>query len=204
MDEAELIAHWDGMAGRFDRMIAPLERGVLGRARDWVCGRSRGDVLELAVGTGLNLKHYPPEVRLTGIEWSPAMLAVAAGRARSLGREVRLVRGDASRLPFAAASFDTVVCTLSLCCIPDDDAALVEAARVLRPGGRLLLLDHVASTVAPFLWAQRLLEHFTIPREGEHFTRRPLPKLAAHGLDVVESRRQAFGALERVLAVRRG
>lgn len=194
--------HWDEQAGTFDRMIAPLERRWLGAGREWVCSRARGDVLEVAVGTGLNFGHYPPGTAITGIEWSAPMLERARARAREVGLEADLGVADAADLPFDDASFDTVVCTLSLCCIPEDDGALAEAARVLRPGGRLLLLDHVASTWPPVRWVQRVLEHFTIPREGEHFTRRPADKLAPHGLEVAESERSLFGILERVHAVR--
>lgn len=200
MEQGKLVEHWDRMATRFDRMIAPLERRMIGDARDWVCGRARGRVLELAIGTGLNLPHYPDGVDLTGIEWSPRMLEVTAAKVAAMGHDVALVQGDAANLPFGDDSFDTVVCTLSLCCIPDHDDALAESARVLRPGGRLLLVDHVASTVAPVRWGQRLVERFTIPGQGEHFTRRPLPMLAAHGFRVDESRRQLLGIIERIEA----
>lgn len=200
--EARCVAHWNETAVRFDRMIAPMERRILGQTRDWMAARAGGRVLELAIGTGLNLPHYRSGTDLTGIEWSPAMLAIAHRRAAGLGVPVDLVLGDAAHLPFADASFDSVTCTLSMCCIPDDDGALAEAARVLRPGGRLVLVDHVVSTVAPLRWAQRAVEHFTIPQAGEHFTRRPIEKLPAHGFKVAESVRRTFGAIEMVDAVR--
>ncbi|TRY17866.1 class I SAM-dependent methyltransferase [Tessaracoccus rhinocerotis] len=200
MSEEKFRQRWNEAAGTFDKMIAPMERRWLAAGRDWVCSRVQGEVLELAVGTGLNFPHYPRGTRLTGIEWAPEMLRKARTRAEETGLEVRLQVADATELPFEDDSFDTVVCTLSLCCISDHDRALAEAARVLRPGGRLLLLDHVASTVPPLRWLQRLVERFTIPREGEHFTRRPAERLAAHGFDVVDSERQLFGILERVHA----
>lgn len=202
MSTEKFRKHWDEQASTFDQMIAPLERRWLGAGREWVCSRALGDVLEVAVGTGLNFGHYLPGTRITGIEWSARMLERARDRAREVGLEADLQVAEATDLPFDDASFDTVVCTLSMCCIPDDDGALAEAVRVLRPGGRLLLLDHVASTWPPVRWVQRAVEHFTIPREGEHFTRRPANKLAAHGLDVVESERSLFGILERVHALR--
>lgn len=203
-DEARFIRHWNHMARRFDRMIAPLERRVIGDAREWVCGRARGRVLELAMGTGLNLPHYPAGLELTGIEWSPDMLEQARLKALALGSTVDLVLGDAADLPFGDGSFDTVVCTLSLCCIPDDDGALAEAARVLRPGGRLLIADHVVSTVAPARWAQRAVETFTVPTQGEHFTRRPMLKLEQQGFRVTESVRRTIGVIEMVEAIRLG
>jgi ubiquinone/menaquinone biosynthesis C-methylase UbiE len=137
---------WDTFAPRYDRGMRFIEWVQFGGGREWVCSRARGEVLEVAIGTGRSLPLYPPEVRLTGVELSPAMLAQAQTRAQELVRLVWLTEGDAEALPFADASFDTVVCTLSLCAIPDDRAALAEMWRVLRTGGRLLLLDHIGRT----------------------------------------------------------
>ena len=120
-----------------------FERVLFGDSRDWACSQADGDVLEVAVGTGLNLDAYPPDIRLTGIDLSDEMLAIARTRARELGREVELRQGNAHSLPLANAAFDTIVCTFGLCAIPDIDAALDEMARVLRPCGRLILVDHI-------------------------------------------------------------
>src|SRR5207249_10418367 len=102
--------------------------------------------LEVGIGTGLDIPLYPLEVALTGVDASPEMLAIAEQRAASLGRDARLVVGDAEVLEFPDASFDTVVFALSLCTIPDDRRAVAEARRVLRLSGRLLLLEHVRSS----------------------------------------------------------
>lgn len=99
------------------------------------------------------------------------MLRLARLRAQERGQPVELSQGDAEALPFPDASFDTVVCTFSLCAIPDDRRALAEMRRVLRPGGRLLLADHVAGDHAAVRAVQRALELFTIPQGGEHFLR---------------------------------
>jgi ubiquinone/menaquinone biosynthesis C-methylase UbiE len=126
-------------APKYDRSMGFYERFLLGDARQWACARAEGDVLELAVGTGLNLPLYRSDVRLTGIEFSPAMLALAKRRAAELDREIDLRLGDAEALEFEDASFDTVICTYALCTIPDDRKAVSEASRVLRPGGKLVL-----------------------------------------------------------------
>src|SRR2546427_13308727 len=101
------------------------------------------------------------------------MLDIARWRAARLSREASLRLGDAHALDLPDAAFDTVVCTLSLCAIPDEQRAIREMKRVLRPRGRLILLDHVVATPAWSRAIQWLLERMTIPLEGEHFRRRP-------------------------------
>jgi ubiquinone/menaquinone biosynthesis C-methylase UbiE len=178
------------------------ERRLLDGGRPWVCSRATGEVLDVGIGTGANLPCYPPGLRITGIDLSPAMLAVARQRAQELGVDARLREGDAQALPFDDASFDTVVCTLVLCAVPDDDAAIAEMHRVLRPGGNLLLLDHVASSWWPILALQKAVELVTIRTSNEHFTRRPLTRLPEAGFEIVETQRQRAGAVERVWARR--
>ena len=193
---------WDKTAPGYDKQIAFFEKTWFTGGREWLTSRARGQVLEVAVGTGRNLPGYPAEVVLAGIELSPAMLAIARQRAAGLGREADLRDGDAERLPFGDASFDTVLCALSLCTIPSPAAAVGEMRRVLRPGGRLLLLDHIGSTWPPLYAAQWVAERFTIRVAGEHFTRRQLPLVEAAGFQVVESERLKAGTVERIHAVK--
>ena len=198
---AKAVRVWDAMAPRYDKDIAFFEKIQFGGGREWVCSRAAGRVLEVAIGTGRNLEFYPPDVTITGIELSPAMLAIARQRATELGRDVDLREGDAQALPFDDASFDTVVCTLSLCTIPNHGKAIGEMARVLRPGGQLLLLDHIGSRWWPVWAVLRLVELFTA-RNGEYMTRRPLPMLAAAGFTVTESQQFKLGTVERVSAMK--
>jgi ubiquinone/menaquinone biosynthesis C-methylase UbiE len=191
---------WDKSAPSYDKQIAFFEKIQFGGGREWLGGRAHGRVLEVAIGTGLNLPHYPANATLTGVELSPAMLAVARQRAADLGRDVDLHEGDAEHLPFDGASFDTVVCALSLCTIPDPATAIGEMWRVLVPGGRLLLLDHIASTWPPIYAAQWLLERLTIRLAGEHFTRRQLPLVHAAGFEIMETERLKAGTVERIFA----
>jgi ubiquinone/menaquinone biosynthesis C-methylase UbiE len=179
-----------------------MERLQFGGGREWVCSRADGDVLEVAVGTGLNLPFYRPGVRLTGVDLSPAMLAVARARAAELGRDVELREGDAQALPFPDASFDAVVCTLSLCNIPEPAAAIGQMRRVLRPGGRLLLLDHIGSNWWPVWAVQRLVEVFSVRSAGEYQTRRPLPLVRDADFRIDESQRLKVGSVERIAATK--
>jgi ubiquinone/menaquinone biosynthesis C-methylase UbiE len=133
---------WDRRAPRYD--VGPgSERLAIGDSRSWLCSRAVGRTLEVAVGTGRNVPLYRPEVELTAIDLSPGMLAQARRRAERLGRQIQLDEGVAEKLPYADAEFDTVVCTLAICAVRDRAVAIAEMYRVLRPGGRLLLLDHL-------------------------------------------------------------
>jgi ubiquinone/menaquinone biosynthesis C-methylase UbiE len=193
---------WDKSAPSYDKQIAFFEKTWFGGGREWLGERAQGRVLEVAIGTGRNLPHYPAGAAVTGIELSPAMLAIARQRAAGLGHDVDLQEGDAERLPFGDASFDTVVCALSLCTIPDPVAAIGEMNRVLVPAGRLLLLDHIGSAWPPIYAAQWLLEQITVRAAGEHFTRRQLPVVRAAGFQVVETERRKAGTVERIHAVK--
>src|SRR6058998_833108 len=123
-------------ARKYDREMNFFDRLLFAGAREWVCAQATGEVLEIGIGTGRNLPHYRDDVRLTGVDLSPAMLEIARARARDLGREIEPRVGDAQAPEFPDESFDTVVCTLSLCTIPNDHAAVGEVRRMLRPGGR--------------------------------------------------------------------
>lgn len=197
-------AAWDAQAPGYDRRMGRLDRLLFKDTRAWTCGRAGGEVLEVAVGTGLNLPLYPPGARVTGIDQSPAMLALARRRAGGLGLDVDLREGDAEALDLPSESYDTVVCVFSLCAIPDPHRALQEMRRVLRPGGRLLLADHVASSRLPVRAAQGLLETVTVPLAGEHFRRRPVELLGPLGFEVEARERFGLGLVERVSACRDG
>lgn len=193
---------WDEAAPTYDASMARLERIWFGGGREWLADRVRGRVLEVAVGTGSNVLLFPPDVTVTGIDVSPGMLAEARRRLADAGRTATLLEVDAQRLPFDDASFDTVVCALALCSIPDPAAAIREMRRVLVPGGTLLLLDHVASSWPPLRWAQRLVELGSVPFAGEHFTRRQRPLVEAAGFTIDEAERLKAGTIERIRATR--
>ena len=190
----------DRDAPNYDRRIGFMERILFEGGREWVCSQAQGDVLEIAFGTARNLEHYPAGARLTGIELSPEMYAIAKRRQTELGREADLRLGDAQQLEFDDESFDTVVSTLSMCEIPDYGQAIHEAHRVLRPGGRFLLLEHVRSPSLPVRLGQRLLDPLFVRFQGDHLLREPLGPLADAGFDVERLERSKWGIVERVFA----
>ncbi len=194
--------NWDKHAGTYDRSMNFWDRRLFGDTRQWVCAQATGDVVEVAIGTGLNLPLYPPGVRLTGIDWSQAMLDEARRRADQTGPAVDLRVGDAHHLDLADASFDTAVATFSLCAIPDHRQALAEMIRVLRPGGRLLLADHVTSTNPAARVLQHVIEMFSVPLAGEHYLRRPADDVREQGLHIEATDRFKLGIVERLRAVK--
>jgi ubiquinone/menaquinone biosynthesis C-methylase UbiE len=194
----------DQTAPRFDKQMALWERVLFADGRAWACSHATGDVLEIAIGTGRNLPYYPANARLTGIELSDAMLQLARQRATELGREADLRQGDAQALEFPDRSFDTVVCTLSLCTIPDDRKAMAEAHRVLRSGGRLRLLEHVRSPSPLVRSVQQMIDPLSVRFAADHLVRDPLDHLTAVGFKVHSVERSKLGIVERLLAHKPG
>jgi ubiquinone/menaquinone biosynthesis C-methylase UbiE len=199
-ETARVRRYYDQIAHRYDDYVSYFEKVFVGDGRRWVCERARGEVLEIAIGTGRNLLYYPPDVRMTGIDLTPAMLDVARQRAHALGREVDLRVGDAQALELPDERFDTVVATLALSSIPNDRQAVAEARRVLRPGGQFLLLEHVRSPLLPVRMLQRVLDPLFVRCYGDHLLREPLDHLAALGFAVERLERSKGGMIERLVA----
>src|SRR5258705_2922816 len=116
--ERRLRRFWDRHADTYDQTMTIAERRYFRDTRPWLAGQAAGETLEVAIGTGLNLPYYPAGVRLTGIEWSPSMLAVAARRAPSVGLDPDLRTGGAQGLPFPDRPFDTGPGTFGRCAGP--------------------------------------------------------------------------------------
>ena len=191
---------YDRAASGYDGAIRLFERLLLGNARAWAASQAHGQVLEIGVGTGRNLAYYPAQVQLVGVDLSPAMLAIARRRAQQLGRPVDLRPADAEHLPFADASFDTMLATLVLCSVPDERRAIAEAARVLRPGGRLVLVEHVRSPRLAVRLVQRALDPLMVRFEHDHLLRDPVDVLASAGFAVEMCERAKWGIVERLVA----
>jgi ubiquinone/menaquinone biosynthesis C-methylase UbiE len=199
--ETERVREIQGKeAPRYDRQISFFERALFGGGREWICSQAQGDALELAAGTLRNLPHYPQGVRLTAVELSPEMAAIGRKRAQEVGRPIDLRVGDVQKLDFPDESFDTVTCTLGFCTIPDTTTAAREAFRVLRPGGGLLLLEHVRSPVRAVRGVERLLEPLFIRFMADNLTREPLDYLPGVGFEIDEIQRSKWGIVERLRA----
>jgi ubiquinone/menaquinone biosynthesis C-methylase UbiE len=176
-------------AALYDRLLAGAEQAGLAASRARLLAAAAGRTLELGAGTGANLEHYPAAVSEAVLtEPDPHM---AQRMRRRLAAEpprfpVELHEVGAERLPFADASFDTVVSTLVLCTVDDPRAAAAEIARVLRPGGTLLVLEHVRDPDSHRVarWQDRLERPWTWVAGGCHPNRDTSAILAAAGFEV--------------------
>lgn len=181
-------ATYDQVAGHYDRAIAVLERAFLDSCRARLLARAHGRVLDVGVGTGLNFAHYPPGIAVTAIDLSPGMLAFARVRAAERGLAIDLREMDVQALDFPDASFDTVVASLVFCAVPDPARGLAEVLRVCRPGGDILLLEHVRSCAWCLGWMMDRLNPLTVRLFGEHINRDTGRALREAGaLDVEEA-----------------
>ncbi|HXG05634.1 MAG TPA: methyltransferase domain-containing protein [Candidatus Binatia bacterium] len=181
----------------YDALAALQDRTGLVRWRRWLAQGARGRVLDLGTGTGRMLPHYPPNLRVVGLDPSPAVL----NRARRRSRRALLVVGRAESLPFRDEAFDTVVGSLVLCSVADPGRALAEVRRVLGPGGELRVVEHVRSA-RPWRarvqdWIQPAWTHVT---GGCHPNRETEAAVERAGFRILPDGRRARGDMRRFAA----
>ena len=186
----------------YDRRSASARSNRRDAGCEWLCSQADGDTLEIGIGRGRTLPFYPPNIHLTGIDLSDVAVELAERRALELGLDVTIRQGDAAALPYPDEHFDTVVFCYALCTIPDDRTAVAEAVRVLRPSGRLLLIEHVRSPNRIVRAIERLIEPIELRRMGDHLMREPLDHVLAEGLEVESLERSWFGIVERLVALK--
>jgi ubiquinone/menaquinone biosynthesis C-methylase UbiE len=183
-------------AALYDPFLALGERRSMGALRRGLLASARGRVLEAGAGTGHNVAAYPAALsELVLTEPVPAMLSRLRGRAGG----ALVVAAGAESLPFPDASFDTVVSTLVLCTVDDPGAAVRELRRVLRPGGRLLFIEHVRSGDARLArWQRRLARPWRLFAAGCRCDRDTLALLQAH-FESVEWRPAVWHGMPRIV-----
>jgi SAM-dependent methyltransferase len=174
-------------AALYDRAFERTEKAGLARMRSELLAGAGGRVVELGAGTGLNLELYPEAVTdLVLVEPDPHMAKRLRARVGESQRRAEIAAAPAEGLPFADASFDTAVSTLVLCTVPDPAAALAELTRVLKPGGRLLFIEHLRSSDRGLArWQDRLEGPWRFLGDGCHCNRDTLATLSACGFETV-------------------
>ena len=205
-------ASYDALASGYDLFMWPLERALFARLRQRalralrplrLCRNSGAFprlLLEVGVGTGANLPFYPASSRVVAVDVSAEMLAVA--RRRRTRAVVQLSQTDVHHLAFPDATFDGVVGSFLLCNVTDPPAVLQEVRRVLRPGGRLLLLEHVRGARP---WVARLTDLLDLPwhawSRNCHLNRETEATVASAGFTITRSERYALGVVQLIEAV---
>jgi len=141
-------------------------------------------ILDLGVGTGKNMPYYPKGAQVTGVDLTPGMLAQAQKRAERLGVDVDLQLGDAQALEFEDNIFDTAAATFVFCSVPDPIIGFQEIGRVVKPDGKILLLDHVRSEINPLGPVMDLINPVTVRITGANINRRTVENARKAGLFV--------------------
>ena len=183
---------WGPLFARgYDRFSRVAEDAGLRDKRRALLARARGRTLEIGAGTGVNLELYPDSVsELVLTEPDAHMRRQLERKLAALGRRAEVVDAGGQHLPFPDASIDTAVATLVFCTIPDPEAALAEVARVLKPEGRLLFLEHVRSNDPKTArWQDRLERPWGWFGRGCHPNRDTLATIEASGLELAEVER---------------
>lgn len=183
---------YDRIAWLYDLYDAPMNKFGGWARRKRVVGRARGSILEVGIGTGANLELYAPGADITGIDLSARMLGRARRRAARLGRQVRLLEGDAERLPFPDRTFETVLATCVFCSVRDPVQGLRETRRVVKEDGRVLLLEHVRPENPLLGWLADRISPLTRRLMGPEMNRRTEENVITAGLKISAIRREGI------------
>ncbi|MFW6150972.1 MAG: class I SAM-dependent methyltransferase [Chloroflexota bacterium] len=197
----KVARRYDRIAPVYDLMEGLIEHGRYGRWRALLWSKVEGgQVLEVGVGTGKNLPYYPPQAEVTAIDISPKMLQRAARRAERLKRKVKLEQMDVEHLDFEDNTFDAVVATFVFCSVPRPVPGLAELRRVCRPGGRVLLLEHVLSANRVLGWMMNVVNPVVARVMGLNINRRTVENTIKSGLEVERVTHLAAGIFKLIEA----
>lgn len=182
---AQTKTRYNRIAPYYDVIECITER-TFSRWRKKLLARASGEVLEVGVGTGKNFPYYPKGVDVTGLDIADKMLLHARLRGEKLGFPVHLMEGDVQTLPFPDNAFDTAVATFVFCSVPDPVRGLEELRRVVKPSGRILLLDHVRIDRPVIGWFMDCLNPLVTRIIGANINRRTVENVKKAGLRIEE------------------
>lgn len=176
----EIRRRYDRLAPWFDSLEGFLEGLLFRRLRKQLWAKVEGEhILEVGVGTGKNFAFYPADAHMTAIDFSPGMLQQARRKRDRRQLAVDLTQMDVQSLCYADNSFDTVVASFVFCSVPKPRKGLKELYRVLKPGGQLLLLEHVLSSRRVMAWLMNLLNPLVVRMVGANINRETLKNVQA-------------------------
>lgn len=195
---------YDRRAPFYDIMEALVERWRFGKWRKLLWGKVEGgNVLEVGVGTGKNFPYYPASSEITAIDFSEKMLERASNKARKRRMGVHLQQMDVQKLEFADNTFDTVVATFVFCSVPEPIQGLKEIERVCKPGGKVILLEHVLSANRATAAVMNLVNPIVVRMMGANINRRTVDNVVRSGLVIEHITDLAAGIFKLIEARKR-
>ncbi|MFB3925393.1 MAG: class I SAM-dependent methyltransferase [Syntrophales bacterium] len=200
---AQTKTRYNRIAPYYDVMEIISER-TFSRWRRRLLTRAKGKVLEVGVGTGKNFPYYPGGVDVTGLDIADKMLPHARLRADKLGFPVHLMEGDVQALPFSEDSFDTAVATFVFCSVPDPVLGLQELGRVVKPGGEILLLEHVRIDRPVVGFVMDILNPLFLNLIGPNINRRTVENLGKAGLRIEKIEHLGFMEMVKMIIAHPG
>jgi ubiquinone/menaquinone biosynthesis C-methylase UbiE len=174
---------YNRIAPIYDFMEGLVERSSYSQWRNLLWAKIEGEnILEVGVGTGKNFPYYPPGAKIIAIDFSEKMLALAKARAKREKVQVHLQQMDVQNLEFADNTFDTVVASFVFCSVPDPILGLKEIRRVVKPEGKVVLLEHVLSANRVIAWLMNLVNPMVVRLMGPNINRQTVDNVAYSGL----------------------
>ena len=190
---------YNRIAPIYDFMEGLVERSRYSVWRELLWSRVEGNrILEVGVGTGKNFPYYPATAEITAIDFSEKMLSRAGQKAKKQGIGIGLQQMDAQNMSFEDDTFDTVVATFVFCSVPDPIKGLKEIGRVCKPGGKVLLLEHVLSANRILAFLMNLINPMVVRTMGPNINRKTAENVANSGLKVEKVTDLAVGIFKLI------
>lgn len=180
-EQTEVIRRRYNRTARFYDL---MDKMIPEKTRKQAIEKAKGKVLEVGVGTGKNLPYYKEGCEVTGIDFSPGMLAKAKARVKEARVPITLLEMDAQHMTFPDDTFDTVLTTCVFCSVPDPVQGLKEVRRVCKPGGQIILLEHVRSDNPVLGWLMDVLNPVSLHMIGSNINRRTVENVKTAGISI--------------------